>query len=161
IERSFQMMVQVAGRAGRKNHQGHVLIQTFQPQHYIFEQVKTQEYKTFYLAEMQQRMAFGYPPFTRLVRIILRHKEIDKVVFTSSLLANELRKVFGNNRVLGPESPSIGRLRNKYIKHIVIKTENHPNDLKTMRAYLKNMIVHLKSLTEHRVVDLLIDIDPI
>lgn len=161
LERSFQMMTQVAGRAGRKDHQGYVLIQTHQPTHFVFDLVKRNEYKQFYLSEMQQRQAFNYPPYTRLTRIIARHRDYKQVHETALLVSKELQRQLGKNKVLGPEPPTVGRIKNKYIQHTFIKTENDPKHLHHLRSVLKNTLTHVKSMAVHRNVDLMVDIDPL
>ena len=113
-ERAFNMIEQVAGRAGRKNEVGEVYVQTTDPNNQIIEKVKTHDYEGYYVEQIDERQRFAYPPFTKIVNIYLKHKD-ERMV--NSLAVNyvlELRKIFGN-RVLGPEKPIVGRVANYYI----------------------------------------------
>lgn len=121
-ERAFNMLEQVAGRAGRKNKQGKVLIQTFNPSHQVIEKVVQHDYKGFYKQEIADRQQFGYPPFTKIINIYLKHKQDDVVVEMAVRYSNLLRRVFGA-RVLGPEAPMVARVQTFYIRQIVLKME--------------------------------------
>jgi len=110
-ERSFQLMLQVAGRAGRTDARGKVLIQTYNPYHKILQQVSTNDFVSMYQEQMNDRYNYKYPPIYRLIKITLKHKEYNRVNDASDWLAKSLRQVFGEY-VLGPEFPPIARIRN-------------------------------------------------
>ena len=157
-ERAFQLMLQVSGRAGRKNKQGMVIIQTTDPNNPIIQQVKENDYKAMFFAQMSERELFKYPPYYRLIYIVVRHRDLQILNSAAKILANELRKVFGA-RVLGPDNPIISRIQNLFIKRIVLKIEvNTPNE------YAKNLIQNIteKILSIDRFKSLLIhwDVDP-
>ena len=119
-ERTYQLMVQVSGRAGRDQKRGKVAIQSFNPYHQILQQVTTNDYEGMYRDQLNERHQFTYPPFIRLVKIVLKHKDLIKVEAAANWMGKSLENAFQEN-VLGPTSPSIGRIRNRYIKTILIK----------------------------------------
>jgi len=121
-ERSFQLMAQVSGRAGRRQGQGLVIIQTGNPQHPIIKQVVANDFESMYANQIQERKVLLYPPFTRLINITLKHRNEKNLRFAAHELAKALRKNFGT-RVLGPEAPIINRVQNQFIEAILIKLE--------------------------------------
>lgn len=121
-ERSFQLMEQVSGRAGRRQKQGIVIIQTSDPAHRIVRLVIRHDYLNMYRYQAEERMAFNYPPFCRLIEISIKHKDRQQLNHFASLLGDELRSIFGK-RVLGPEAPVIYRVQFWYIKTIILKIE--------------------------------------
>ncbi len=124
-ERAFQLLSQVSGRTGRSDIRGKVLIQTSQPQHPVFQDVVKADYKTFYKRVVAERSMFAYPPYTRLIKIQLKHKDSLFLDDCALYLARELRKFFGDG-VLGPEYPLLSRIQNLYIKEILLKiSRNH------------------------------------
>jgi primosomal protein N' (replication factor Y) len=158
-ERTYQTLVQVSGRAGRKHHQGSVMIQTFQPEHPILQDVLNGDYATFYKREIREREVFRYPPFVRQIAITIRHKQADLSREAAQLLVMELQPVFGK-RILGPSVPNIGRIRNQYIHMVYIKMEKDGKMLTDVKLAIKNFqhgIVKRKSLSTVRVG---VDVDP-
>jgi primosomal protein N' (replication factor Y) len=121
-ERSFQLMEQVSGRAGRRKKQGRVVIQTSDPANKMIRLVLRHDYEGMYRMQAQERMTFNYPPFCRMIRISLRHKERAALNTFADILGNDLRNTFGK-RILGPEYPVISRIQLWYIKTILIKIE--------------------------------------
>ncbi|MEM9024660.1 MAG: primosomal protein N', partial [Bacteroidota bacterium] len=111
FERSYQLMTQVAGRAGRSQKRGKVIIQTYNPHHRVIRQVVDHDYEALYKDEILERRNFHYPPFHRMIRITLKHRDVEKVNHAAAYLARLLRTVFGE-RVLGPEFPLVARMRN-------------------------------------------------
>lgn len=122
FERAYQMMTQVAGRAGRRQLRGKVFIQTYDPHHPVIEQVVRGDYRSLYLREMKERAAFHYPPLYRIVVIVLKRKNRDKLVEAARLMASRLRETLGK-RVLGPDQPPVGRVSDYYLQKIWIKVE--------------------------------------
>lgn len=135
-ERSFQLLSQVAGRAGRYEKKGKVLIQTYNPFHKILQQVSTHNYKEMYVEQLDQRHIYKYPPTNRLLKITFKHKDYNKVNMGSDWFAKSLRNVFGN-QVLGPEFPPVSRIRNEYLKHVLIKMPLNQSVTKSKKAILK------------------------
>jgi primosomal protein N' (replication factor Y) len=158
FERSFQLMAQVSGRAGRKKKQGKVVIQTSNPENYIIKQVVQNDYASFYINQLSERNQFKYPPQFRLINISVRHTEKELVNKSSKWLAAELNKIFGN-RVLGPEIPLIGRIQNKFIKDILIKMEKsqHIGKEKKQILQLCNTVKAQPGLSSLHII---IDVDP-
>lgn len=141
-ERAFNMLEQVAGRAGRKGGRGRVLIQTTDPKHPILNYVKNHDYKGFYAEEIEQRKQFKYPPFTKLIKIYIKHRDDAVVNDLSVRYSNMLREVF-SYRVLGPEPPMISRIQQFHIRQIVLKMENEasmPKVKNILRRIYENII---------------------
>lgn len=121
-ERAYQLMAQVSGRAGRKNKRGTVVLQTSSPEHPIIGQVIRNDYKVMFKTQCEERELFKYPPYYRLIQIILRHRDPKILNQAAIRMAADLRAVFGS-RVLGPNVPAVSRVQNLYIKHILLKFE--------------------------------------
>jgi len=156
-ERSFQMMVQVSGRAGRAKKRGKVAIQTFNPYHQILQQVTTNNYAAMYKEQLEERYQYKYPPLLRTIKITLKHKDFNKVNRASEWLAKSLRNQFQEN-VLGPTAPSVARVRNQYIKHILIKLPSNKS-IKKSKIILKKIRISFQSIAEFRPVRFIFDVD--
>ncbi|MHA7843424.1 MAG: replication restart helicase PriA [Winogradskyella sp.] len=152
-ERSYQLMTQVSGRAGRTDIRGKVLIQTYNPHHNILQQVSTNAYKEMFSEQMNDRYNFKYPPIYRLIKITLRHKDYNRVNLAADWYAKSLRQVFKTN-VLGPEFPPISRIRNLFNKNILIKIPQNQSLSKTKDAIMKidNSFNAVKDFRSVRVV---------
>ena len=156
-ERSYQLMVQVSGRAGRAQKRGKVAIQTFNPYHQILQQVSTNSYDEMYKEQMEERWQYHYPPYYRLIKITLRHKDFNRVEEGANWFGKSLTNVF-NDDVLGPTTPAISKIRNYYIRHIIVKIPQ-----KKSLASTKNNIIRVKnafqSVNQFRSIRLNIDVD--
>jgi len=119
-ERAFQQLQQLAGRIGRRAERGVMMIQTYQPEHEVLKALKTGDYNGLMETEMEQREVFGYPPFTKLLKIDVKHLDAQVATEASRWLADQLRKQLGN-LVLGPQVPSVARVKNRFIQQIVVK----------------------------------------
>ncbi|KJD35550.1 primosomal protein N' [Tamlana sedimentorum] len=152
-ERSYQLMQQVAGRAGRTKERGKVLIQTYNPHHKILQQVSTNNYVEMFKEQMDERFNFKYPPVYKQIKITLKHKDFNRVETASIWLAKSLRQVFRNN-VLGPEAPPIARIRNQFHKNILIKIPKEQSLQKTKEAIIKvnNSFFSIKDFRPVRVI---------
>ena len=158
-ERAFNMMEQVAGRAGRAHKQGKVLIQTSDPNHPVIERVVKHDYKGFYNQEIADREKFGYPPFTKIINIYLKHKQDDVVLEMALRYSNMLRQVFGQ-RVLGPEAPLVARVQTMYIRQIVLKMELTASMVK-VKKILRDIYEQLLAADSRmRSTRLYFDVDP-
>lgn len=155
-ERSFQLMVQVSGRAGRVK-QGKVAIQTYNPHHQILQQVSTNNYKAMYKEQLEERYQFKFPPLLRTVKITLKHKDYNKINRASDWLAKSFRNQFYDN-VLGPTTPAVARVRNQYIRHILIKLPVNRN-LKDVKSILRRIKTSFMSVSEFRPVRFNYDVD--
>ena len=152
-ERSFQLMQQVAGRSGRTDVRGKVIIQTYNPFHRIVQQVSSYDYTDMFNEQLEERRIYKYPPFYRLIRITLRHKDYNKVNEGSAWLAKALKQRIPAE-VLGPEFPPISRIRNQYRKNILIKISPGQSLGKTKEAILKirNSFFSIKDFRPIRVI---------
>ncbi|MGL4291959.1 MAG: replication restart helicase PriA, partial [Bacteroidales bacterium] len=121
-ERAYQMMAQVAGRAGRRSKQGEVILQTSTPDHPLIRQVVQNDYVGMYRDQIKEREMFHYPPFYRLIYIYMKHRDERRLDDLCMLYANQLRAVFGS-RVLGPDNPPVARVQSLFIRKIVLKIE--------------------------------------
>ena len=157
-ERSFQMMAQVSGRAGRKNKRGKVLIQTYTPDHPIIRSVLKNDYFEMYSSQLAERQEYIYPPYYRLVNIVLKHKNQSLVNQAANHLAKSLRKIFGI-RIFGPQSPVINRIQNSYIVNILLKIEKKSSPSKA-KWILNQQANFLKDIEKFKSVQINFDVDP-
>ena len=158
-ERSFQLMAQVAGRAGRKGQQGQVIIQTYDPSHPVLQDVLHNDFKGLYEKQMATRRQFGYPPFYRLVMIRLKHKDYQKLNPAATELSSMLRPIFKQD-LLGPEYPIVSRVKNFYIKQMLVKF-NREHNAQRVKELIINKIHQFQLLPEYKSVIVQIDVDPI
>jgi primosomal protein N' (replication factor Y) len=157
FERAFQLMVQVAGRAGRKNKKGKVIIQTSNPDHWVLERVKEHDFKGFYDTEIQERQMFFYPPYYKIIDLTLRNTDELKLNAAAQNLVDKLRPVF-KERVIGPEFPLIKRIQNFYIKEIKIKIEKDAPERK-VKQKLQEIIDLFYAEPSNKSTRLSIDVD--
>lgn len=156
-ERSYQLMQQVAGRAGRTKKRGKVLIQTYNPYHQILQQVSINDYVGMYSDQIEERHQYKYPPFYKLIKITCKHKDYNKVNEASDWLAKSLKNIFKQN-ILGPEFPPISRIRNQYHKNIVIKIPQGQSLNKT-KVVIKKIHTSFKVIKEFSGVRVIINVD--
>jgi len=158
-ERSFQMLAQVSGRAGRRGKQGKVVIQTYDPNHRVIKQVIENDYKDLYLTEMEERRSFKYPPFYRIINLDIKHKNADILYNQAEYMATELRKNFGD-RVIGPEVPLVSRIRNYYIKSIMLKFEKDGVSINRVKAVIRDIITQFQTTKLSKGSIIQPDVDP-
>ena len=158
-ERSFQMLAQVSGRAGRRDKQGTVIIQTYNPEHRVIDQVIRNDYKELYLTEIEERKGFKYPPFYRIIQMDIKHRDAEKLYHQAEYLAVELRKHFGD-RVIGPEYPLISRIRNFYIKSIMLKFERDSISIVKVKAVIRDVIQEFQTTKLSKGCIVQPDVDP-
>lgn len=156
-ERSYQLMAQVSGRAGRTDLRGKVLIQTYNPHHNILQQVSTNAYKKMYAEQMDERYNYKYPPIYRVIKITFKHKDYNRVNLAADWYAKSLRQVFKAN-VLGPEFPPVSRIRNLFLKNILIKIPEKQSLSKTKAAILK-IENSFNAVKEFRSVRVILNVD--
>lgn len=157
-ERAFQLMAQVAGRAGRKNGQGVVVLQTKSPDLPLIREVMDNDYLRMYREQMEEREMFRYPPFYRLVYVYLKHRKEDVLDQAADWMAQCLRKGLGE-RVLGPDKPPVARIQTLYIKKIVVKVEQQAS-MSKVRAYLRSVQQALMEDRRFRSLTVYYDVDP-
>lgn len=158
LEHSFQMLSQVSGRAGRKTKQGLVLIQTYNVAHPIHQWVIDNDYLKMYKQVLVDRYKFNYPPYVRLVTVSLRHKEEALLDKAADKLAKMLKPFF-ENMMLGPEYPNVSRVRNLYIKNILLKTDKGMNG-QQLKFETARQIDLFRQLPDFKSVRITIDVDP-
>ncbi|HKK61622.1 MAG TPA: helicase-related protein, partial [Bacteroidales bacterium] len=158
FERSYQLMVQVSGRAGRRKERGRVIIQTIDPSHPVIRHVLKGEFDTFINDQLSERSLFKYPPFVRLIRLTLRH-EIPSILEAGSVfLKNELKEVFGG-RVLGPQPPPVAKTHGKHIRQIIIKIEKDISVKKAKQMVAANLDL-FRGNSVYRQIRVNLDVDP-
>jgi len=158
-ERSFQLLSQVAGRAGRREKEGKVIIQTHNVKHRVLEQVFHNNYLDLYKTEILERNSFQYPPLYRLIKLDVKHKDSMALSEIALRLAMELRKSFGA-RILGPEDPLVGRIRNFYIKTIYIKIERNSISISKVKEFLKDLLIKFEADKLNKGSFVQVDVDP-
>lgn len=158
FERSYQLMAQVSGRAGRKNKRGKVIIQTQNPDHSIIQEVIANDYLSMYTNQLIDRKEFNYPPYFRLIEITVIHKDVNMVNVAAKYLADALKHHF-SKRVLGPEFPIISRIRNLYHKNILLKIERDAS-VNQVKKIVSELLIKFKSNADYKSVRIQIDVDP-
>jgi primosomal protein N' (replication factor Y) len=158
FERSFQLIAQVSGRAGRKNKRGKVVIQTSQPTHPVLFEVTENNFVQLFNRQMEERKLFKYPPYYRLIKVVVKHKSRERLEMGSNQLADLLRKKFGM-QVLGPEYPLVGRIQNWYQKEIWLKLAKNKR-LEEAKKLLMDDIAQIKGLPNNTGLIVYADVDP-
>lgn len=159
-ERAFQMLTQVSGRAGRRGgRRGRVLIQTSNPQQLILQKIIANDYKGLYEEEIRERQDFNYPPFSRLIKLIVRHPEQHISKQAAERLAAELTDTLGSSRVLGPEQPLVERIRNLFLYDILIKIERGPVNMKAVKEFIRDRVNDILIDKGLRQVSVVVDVD--
>ncbi|MCE2742761.1 MAG: primosomal protein N' [Fluviicola sp.] len=158
FERSYQLMSQVAGRSGRKNKRGSVIIQTGDVDNWVIQKVIAHDYKGFYESEIVERKNYFYPPFYKIIEFTLKHKDENLVNQASNEFAKSLREIF-KERVLGPEFPVVARVNNQFIKVIKLKIERDAPE-KKIKERINELIDSFYSAPVNKSIRLLIDVDP-
>ena len=156
-ERSYQLMVQVSGRAGRASKRGKVAVQTYNPNHQILQQVSTNAFEEMYKEQLEERWQYHYPPFYRIIKITLRHKDFNRVEEGAIWLGKSLISIFKHD-ILGPSTPGVSKIRNYHIRTIIIKIPQ-----KQSLTVSKNQVNRVKNafqaVNEFRSIRFNIDVD--
>ena len=156
-ERAFQLMMQVAGRAGRRNDRGRVVIQTSQPKHPVIQYVASADYHAMARSELAERKAFGYPPYSHLVRFMLQERDYELLRYASHLLATTLLRLFGA-RVMGPVSSALEMLRGEHRAEIILKIEAGAS-MKRAREYISKALQIVADDKRAKRVIISVDVD--
>ena len=156
-ERAFQLMMQVAGRAGRRNDRGRVVIQTSQPKHPVIRFVASGDYHAMANSELAERKAFGYPPYSHLIRLLMRHEDYNLLHHAAHALATVMRKKFGT-RVMGPVSAALEMLRGEHRAEILLKIEAGAS-MQRARTLLREAIATVEGDPKYKTVKISIDVD--
>jgi primosomal protein N' (replication factor Y) len=156
-ERSFQLLLQVAGRAGRTKAQGRVLIQTYNPYHTILQQVSVNGYQEMYRVQTQERYDFKYPPFYRTIKITFKDRSLQKVESGAQWYVMALKQHLQDN-VLGPEAPAVARVRNQYITAVLVKIPKNQSLQKT-KNYIASVQRSFNAAKQFSSIRVTIDVD--
>ncbi|WP_302319463.1 primosomal protein N', partial [uncultured Duncaniella sp.] len=157
-ERAFNMIEQVAGRAGRKNSEGKVAIQTYSPSHPLFRFLLSHDYHGFYANEIDERRRFNYPPFVRVIYIYIKHKDPVAVGSIANDLASKLRTLLGN-RISGPEEPTVARVQTLYIRRIMLKVETNAS-ISKVKQLLNDVRIEMTNAGRLSGAIVYYDVDP-
>lgn len=157
-ERSYQLMAQVSGRAGRKNKQGQVIIQTYNPEHAVIKDVVHNDYQHMYTSQLLDRKQFNYPPYCRIIEVTIKHKDADVLNSGAKEIADILKKQLGG-RILGPEFPLVPRIKNEYLKTILIKVERETSTAQ-VKTIINSTIVLFRNNPIYKYLRYHIDVDP-
>ncbi|AWX43051.1 Primosomal protein N' [Flagellimonas maritima] len=158
-ERSFQLLTQVAGRAGRTKKRGKVLIQTYNPYHQILQQVTTNDYDKMFAEQYYEREQFKYPPIVRIIKLTLKDKDYNKLNEAAQWFASSLRNVLGY-QILGPEYPPVSRIRREYLKNILIKFPKTQSPVQTKNS-IKRIEKSFNAISKYKSVRLVYNVDHI
>ena len=157
-ERAYQMLEQVAGRAGRKGQQGEVFIQTFEPQNPVLDYVQRHDYEGLFQTQIAEREMFHYPPFYRMIVLVLKHHNLSRLECAARVLQERLRQIFGE-RVSAVVVPQVSRVRNEYIREIRLRVEAKAN-IRRAKQLLSEQINFVQSLADCKGTTILADVDP-
>lgn len=158
-ERAFALMLQVSGRAGRRDKRGKVIIQTYNPHQKVIDFVLNNDYNSFFVNEMYERMRYHYPPFSRVIMLTVKHTDSDTVNSASFDLAKALKTVF-KQHLLGPTVPLVSRVRNYYLRQILIKLDKNTAQLTQLKRFMRETIVQFQTQTAYKSIAIQVDIDP-
>jgi primosomal protein N' (replication factor Y) (superfamily II helicase) len=158
-ERSFQLLSQVSGRAGRRDKTGKVVLQTFNPSHRIIEQVIKGDFLSMYRRELAERKTFLYPPLFRLIKLEIKHKDASLLYDIAFRIAQELKGSLGK-RVLGPEDPLVNRIRNYYIKTVYIKIEKNGISATRVKEFIATVLANVETNKANKGTLVQVDVDP-
>jgi len=157
-ERSFQLMLQVSGRAGRRNKQGSVIIQTYDSSHPLYDLLIRNDFRSFARIQLSERKSFHYPPYARLIEIMLKCREKDTLDHAAEALATALKKQ-ADSRIMGPEYPLISRIRNLHLKRILLKTDKEKS-VARVKDVIRTCIRDLRLNDDFKAVVISVDVDP-
>ena len=157
FERSFQMMTQVSGRSGRSEKQGKVIIQTYNPNHNTIQQVTVNDYLGMYNEQLYDRKIYKYPPYFRIIKLTLKHRDFDKLKEGSVWLYQVMSQNL-NMPVLGPEEPAISRIRNEYIRTILIKIPQNTPIAGTKKT-IQKILNSFEAVAQYRAIKVIINVD--
>jgi primosomal protein N' (replication factor Y) (superfamily II helicase) len=160
-ERVVQVLTQISGRAGRANKSGKVLINTNNPEHVLIQQVIKDDYEGFYEKEIVYRRQFLYPPFCRLIKILIKNEDKAKVERCSLYLGRILKEKFGTKAIVGPEEPIVNRVRNQFLEQIYFKLPRNQKFTKDVKLYILEIIEHTLTKADYKNCRITVDVDPV
>jgi len=161
VEKTYQMMSQVGGRAGRRDVKGLALVQTSNPEHPVFRKVIENDFKGMAEEELIEREKYTYPPYSRVIDIMFKHKDKEKAAQLAFMFSREIKLKLGAGRILGPEEPLISKIRNEYLQHILIKLERGKVNLSLVKVFLAETAIALLNYKEYKSGKIVFNVDPV
>jgi primosomal protein N' (replication factor Y) len=159
IERTYQMVTQVSGRAGRRETPGKVILQTGNPDQPIIKLILEQDYLNFYKMEMRERDDYRYPPFVRMIKILVRSKDRQLTGNAADEMSNILKEDLGASRILGPQEPVINKIRDKYLMEIFLKVERKYK-IEAVKDIIQSAYLEILKAKTYSSVEFIYDVDP-
>ena len=159
-ERCFQMIEQVSGRAGRRKKQGKVVIQSYDPNNAIIRQAINHDYWSMYNEQIKERQEFKYPPFSRLIKIYIRHKDKKALMEAANIFTGALRSYLDTD-ILGPEFPIISRIHSYYFMTVLIKIDRNRSDIQRLKKLIYHSIEHTYGKYKKSQLRIYADVDPV
>jgi primosomal protein N' (replication factor Y) len=160
-ERAYQLITQVSGRAGRRARQGQVVIQTSNPDHPVLNFILKNNFEAFYQTQIDDRRLHDYPPFTRLIEIVIKHTDKKICHEVARHMAALLREQLNKIKVMGPGEPMVSKIRNQYLMAILLKIIRGKTDLQEIKKHIQNSIDTLSKEKAYRNVRFVVDVDPV
>ena len=157
-ERTFQLLTQLAGRTGRHGKQGLLIIQTRQVQNEVLKAVASNDYEGFYNSQIIEREQFSYPPFSRLIKLTIKHKQPEIINQVSAQFSQLLKRQLGA-RVLGPETPFVSKIKNYYLRNILVKMEKDKDNEKAIKQFITKTYDYLILRDNIKGLQLIADVD--
>ena len=158
-ERTYQLLTQVSGRAGRTKERGKVIIQSYNPYHQILKQVSTNDYQGMFEEQLYEREQYHYPPANRIIKIIFKHRDFNKLNEAADWYSKSLRNVL-DATILGPEYPPVARIRNQYLKNVLVKIPKERSLVKTKNS-IKRITISFNAIAQYRSVRVIYHVDHI
>lgn len=160
-ERAYHLITQVSGRAGRKSQNGLVVIQTNDPDQPLLQRVEYKDYRAFYQWEVMEREHFHYPPFSRMVNVVFKHRDKKTSFQAANFYYHEIRKKMKTQQIVGPVEPLIGKIRNMYLHEITLKLDKQGINLPLIKEYLKSVKKIMTAMPAFKSVGVVFDVDPV
>jgi len=158
-EKAYSLLLQVSGRSGRKQKQGKVIVQTYNPEHQIFKAIQNPDFERFFSKEMLEREEFNYPPYYRLIKIVFKDSNKEKVEKCAQNVSSVLKSYIGEKRATRAHEPIISKIRNQYILEVLVRIEKNVN-LKTVKSLIWQKVLEINTNKEFRSVKSYFDVDP-
>ncbi len=160
-ERAFQMITQVSGRAGRREKRGKVIIQTSNPQHPLLQQILSNEQKNFYTQHLHDRQQYLYPPYSRLINITIKHQDVKVCIEATRQLTELIRTSTNTMKVYGPAEPMVSKIRNLYLRNILLKINRDNKSIGSIKQHLDNLAQQILKEKNYRQCRIIFDVDPV
>jgi primosomal protein N' (replication factor Y) len=158
FERAYQLIVQVSGRAGRKDHPGKVLVQISDLEHPIVSEILEGNYQQFYKQQLAERREFNYPPYSRMIQLTIKDKELKHSDKAAMMIAKNLQQNYGD-WIIGPNRPLLQKLNNLYIREVLLKIPRSAKNLIEIKAHVRDSINAIYQYSEFKQTRVIVDVD--